>query len=108
MVLCPSSARFHWRDELRRWLPSHLAHVASSCSSSTADPSSAASSRDPIHLPTSATAAYLPEGVLCYILSYDLAVRLASPLAALAPRVIVADESQYLKSPTAQRTKVRK
>jgi SWI/SNF-related matrix-associated actin-dependent regulator 1 of chromatin subfamily A len=111
--------RYHWLDELTRWLPDSL---------SVEDvlvPTTAAAALAPAAPPTEdgwrrtyadgggggggaarprAAGSVLRRGVLGYVLSYDLATRLAPQLSALAPQVIVADESQFLKSRTAQRT----
>ena len=57
-VVCPASARFHWRDELGRWLPGEL------------------QSPGAVSLPLT-LAGTLPDGALCHILSFQHAVVLA-------------------------------
>jgi len=111
VVLCPSAARFQWRDELLRWLP-ELAydagvrvHVPLSASAATAadhDDDAA----DALDDAGASAPPSLAPSALVHVLSYDLAVRCSAALSLLAPRVIVCDESQYLKSRTAQRTRV--
>ena len=116
MVLCPSAARFQWRDELLRWLP-ELAHdagvrvhvpLSASAATATANDADADADADALEGAGAVSGASAPPSLspsaLVHVLSYDLAVRCSAALSALAPRVIVCDESQYLKSRTAQRT----
>ena len=116
MVLCPSAARFQWRDELLRWLP-ELAHdagvrvhvpLSTSAATATANDADADADADALEGAGAVSGASAPPSLspsaLVHVLSYDLAVRCSAALSALAPRVIVCDESQYLKSRTAQRT----
>ena len=83
LVVCPSSMRSVWAQELVRWLPGLV---------STRDVNVIHKCKDPIYTcPVT-------------IISYDLFAKLVHDLRAAAFKVVIADESHYLKNGQAKRT----
>ncbi len=82
LIICPSSLRYNWSNELERWL---LPEIKS----------------EDINIVL--TSKYQLTG-LVDILSYDLAVKMRDKIDAKNYKVVVADESHYLKNPKTQRT----
>jgi len=86
LVLAPSSLRFNWQDEFRKWVPSlPLSAVQVVLTSKGVGPLG----RSPIT-----------------VISYDLAARMADEIISANFQVVVCDESHYLKTATAKRSLV--
>jgi len=83
LILAPSSLRLAWAAEIARWLPGLPPGAVKVV----------LTGKDPVDV-----------GDIT-IISYDLLSRCAPRLKAVGFRVVLADESHYLKSPSAQRTK---
>ncbi|XP_059444119.1 uncharacterized protein LOC132176025 [Corylus avellana] len=98
LILTPSSLRLHWASMIQQWLdipPSDILVVLSQCGGSnkagyTVVPSNTKGS---IHL----------DG-LFNIISYDVVPKLQNLLMALEFKVVIADESHFLKNAQAKRT----
>ena len=84
LIICPSSVRLMWADELTRWLPSLKQREVCVAFNTRAELSSG----------------------LVTIVSYDLAVRLKDQLKAMNFQVVIADECHSLKNHKAVRSKV--
>ena len=86
LIICPSSLKFVWRDEIIKWIPDI--------------------NDDKINIQIFKTSKDLFKcGVKFYIMSYDLTVRLEEKIIEKNFKFIIADEAHYLKSPDAKRTK---
>lgn len=88
LILCPSSAKYHWNKELRKLLCPHLLiseHIFM-CES--------AAAFDKVDL----------KNVKFIILSYTVFTRVCSEIGNMPINVVIVDESHYLKSRFAQRT----
>ncbi|KAH6768205.1 chromatin remodeling factor18 [Perilla frutescens var. frutescens] len=98
LILTPSSLRLHWASMIQQWLnisPSDILVVLSQCIGSNRGgfnivPSNA---KRPINL----------DGVF-NIISYDIVPKLQGKLLASAFKVVIADESHFLKNAQAKRT----
>ena len=86
LIICPSSLKFVWRDEILKWIPDI--------------------NDDKINIQIFKTSKdYFKCGVKIYIMSYDLTVKLEDKIIEKDFKFIIADEAHYLKSPDAKRTK---
>ena len=86
LIICPSSLKFVWRDEILKWIPNI--------------------NDDKINIQIFKTSKdYFKCGVKIYIMSYDLTVKLEDIIINKNFKFIIADEAHYLKSPDAKRTK---
>ena len=86
LIICPSSLKFVWRDEILKWIPDI--------------------NDDKINIQIFKTSKDLFKcGVKIYIMSYDLTVKLEEKIVNKNFKFIIADEAHYLKSPDAKRTK---
>ena len=86
LIICPSSLKFVWRDEILKWIPNI--------------------NDDKINIQIFKTSKdYFKCGVKIYIMSYDLTVKLEDIIIKKNFKFIIADEAHYLKSPDAKRTK---
>ena len=86
LIICPSSLKFVWRDEILKWIPDI--------------------NDDKINIQIFKTSKDLFKcGVKIYIMSYDLTVKLEEKIINKNFKFIIADEAHYLKSPDAKRTK---
>ena len=81
IVICPASLKLNWLREARRWLPARTARELSG------------------------RAGQDLAGADILVLNYEIAASHADALIALVPRALILDESHYVKSPTAQRTR---
>lgn len=82
VVACPASLKLNWEREARKWLPMlRGVHVVNG------------------------KAEAIPNGVGLIVTNYDILAGNLDRLIALRPRALVFDESHYLKSNAAQRTK---
>ena len=79
IVVCPASLKLNWMREIERWLPARSAQMLDG-------------TRGPV-APSDLT-----------VVNYDIVPGRVEPLAALAPRSVVLDESHYCKNPRAKRT----
>eukprot|EP00743_Colponemidia_sp_Colp-15_P012994 GILK01014951.1.p1 GENE.GILK01014951.1~~GILK01014951.1.p1 ORF type:complete len:926 (-),score=132.15 GILK01014951.1:44-2776(-) len=85
LIICPSSMRLTWVDEVRTWL--------------------SAVEEDDIHVIL--TGKQMPtKSDRVTIISYDLATRMAADLAKIKYNIIIADEAHYLKTAKSKRTQV--
>eukprot|EP00960_Hanusia_phi_P032149 749710-Hanusia_phi.AAC.2 len=84
LIVCPSSMRCMWSQEMVNWLPGEL---------TTDDVNTIYNGRDAVgnHLVT--------------VISYDLFCKFAPEISAMNFKVMIADESHYLKNPNAKRSK---
>ena len=84
LVICPSSLKFAWRDEITNWLSeiidSNEVQVIKHSKNEFKD------------------------NIKYYIISYDLSVRMIEKIIEKKFQYIIADEAHYLKSRTAKRT----
>ena len=86
LIICPSSLKFVWRDEILKWIPDI--------------------NDDKINIQIFKTSKDVFKcGVKIYIMSYDLTVKLEEKIVNKNFKFIIADEAHYLKSPDAKRTK---
>ena len=86
LIICPSSLKFVWRDEILKWIPNI--------------------NDDKINIQIFKTSKdYFKCGVKFYIMSYDLTIKLEDKINEKNFKFIIADEAHYLKSPDAKRTK---
>ncbi|GMN55058.1 hypothetical protein TIFTF001_024180 [Ficus carica] len=98
LILSPSSLRLQWASMIQQWLdipPSDILVVLSSCWGSNKSGFTIVSSNT--------------KGTLCLdglfnIISYDIVPKLQSSLMASEFKVVIADESHYLKNAQAKRT----
>ena len=91
LVVCPSSARFHWEHEFRTWLP---------------DEDYIPAGESGVLVVTSQAMAEFIGEAMIVIVSYDLAHRdtVCDALYKMRPNVVICDESHYLKNGKARRT----
>ena len=85
LVICPSSLKFAWRDEITLWLSEIL-------------------KKDEVQVIRNSKNDFKPDKKY-YIISYDLSVSMVSKKKKKKFNYIIADEAHYLKSRTAKRTK---
>ena len=88
LILCPSSVKFSWRDELKNWL-SDIINLEKE------DIQVFKSSKDKIK-----------NGQKFYIISYDLAIRNINFLIEKKFKCAIADEAHYMKNFDSKRTKL--
>ena len=86
LIICPSSLKFVWRDEILKWIPD--------INDDKINIQIFKSSKDDFKC-----------GVKIYIMSYDLTIKLEEKIIEKNFKFIIADEAHYLKSPDAKRTK---
>ena len=86
LIICPSSLKFVWRDEILKWIPD--------INDDKINIQIFKSSKDDFKC-----------GVKIYIMSYDLTIKLEKKIIEKNFKFIIADEAHYLKSPDAKRTK---
>ena len=84
LVICPSSLKFAWRDEVTQWLSEIL-------------------EKDEIQVIKHSKNEF-KDNIKYYIISYDLSVRMVDKIIDKKFQYIIADEAHYLKSRTAKRT----
>ena len=84
LVICPSSLKFAWRDEITMWLSEIL-------------------DKDDVQVIKHSKHEF-KEGKKYYVISYDLSVRMVEKIIEKKFNYIIADEAHYLKSRTAKRT----
>jgi SWI/SNF-related matrix-associated actin-dependent regulator 1 of chromatin subfamily A len=80
VVVCPANVKYNWRNELTRWLPQHSVHVVDTGKE---------------EIPSTDF----------IIINFDLMTKQKDRLLALAPDIIIVDESHLLANSKAQRTK---
>eukprot|EP01103_Thecamoeba_quadrilineata_P015644 TRINITY_DN5007_c0_g1_i1.p1 TRINITY_DN5007_c0_g1~~TRINITY_DN5007_c0_g1_i1.p1 ORF type:complete len:823 (-),score=154.18 TRINITY_DN5007_c0_g1_i1:46-2403(-) len=83
LIICPSSVRYNWVNELQKWL---------------------SISADDINVILTGKSEDLRLEKMVTIISYDLVPRLAPFLKKAAFKIVIADESHYLKTRNAKRT----
>jgi len=83
LIVVPSSLRANWEREAREWLPEEADHIQT-----------VYSGKDQIHADASIV-----------IVSYDLFAKDPDKYVAIHPRLVVFDESHYIKNERAKRTK---
>eukprot|EP00826_Nyctotherus_ovalis_P002887 TRINITY_DN10581_c0_g1_i4.p1 TRINITY_DN10581_c0_g1~~TRINITY_DN10581_c0_g1_i4.p1 ORF type:complete len:558 (+),score=120.33 TRINITY_DN10581_c0_g1_i4:804-2477(+) len=85
LILTPSTLKFVWRDEIKKWLPmipkGHIEVIQSSKN------------------------AFATQSKV-FIMSYDLAKNVKGVLESLSFNIAIADEAHYLKSKDSKRTKI--
>ena len=84
LIICPSSLKLVWRDEILKWLPDIK--------------------RDDLQIFKSGKEEF-KAGKKYYIISYDLTIKIEQAIIDKKFNFIIADEAHYLKSPDAKRTK---
>ena len=84
LVICPSSLKFAWRDEVTKWLNEVIV-------------------KDEIQI-IKKTKNEFKDKMKYYIISYDLSVRMVEKIIEKKFQYIIADEAHYLKSRTSKRT----
>ena len=86
LIICPSSLKLVWRDEIFKWIPDI--------------------NKDKINIQIFKTSKdQFKNGEKFYIMSYDLTIKLEQKIMDKKFNFIIADEAHYLKSPDAKRTK---
>ena len=85
LIICPSSVRMSWRDEFVTWVPSIRCP-------------------DDVNVIFSSKDSF-PSCYQVHIISYDLVEKMKDDLHNLNPQFVIADESHYIKSMEAKRTK---
>ena len=84
LVICPSSLKFAWRDEITQWLSEVL-------------------NKDEIQVIKKSKNDF-KENIKYYVISYDLSVKMIDKIIEKKFQYIIADEAHYLKSRTSKRT----
>jgi len=84
LIICPSSLKFAWRDEIAQWLKEII-------------------EENEIQVIKHSKNEF-KENIKYYIVSYDLSVRMIEKIIKKNFQYIIADEAHYLKSRTAKRT----
>lgn len=98
LILTPSSLRLHWASMIQEWLeipPSDIVVVL---------PQSGGSNRGGFRILSSNTKGTIHLDGLFNIISYDVVPKLQHMLMALDFKVVIADESHFLKNAQAKRT----
>ena len=86
LIICPSSLKLVWRDEILKWIPDI--------------------NNDKINIQIfKSSKDQFKNGEKFYIMSYDLTIKLEQKIIDKKFNFIIADEAHYLKSPDAKRTK---
>ena len=86
LIICPSSLKLVWRDEILKWIPDI--------------------NKDKINIQIFKSGKdQFKSGEKFYIMSYDLTIKLEEKIKNKNFNFIIADEAHYLKSPDAKRTK---
>ena len=86
LIICPSSLKLVWRDEILKWIPDI--------------------NKDKINIQIFKSGKdQFKCGEKFYIMSYDLTIKLEQKITDKKFNFIIADEAHYLKSPDAKRTK---
>ena len=86
LIICPSSLKLVWRDEILKWIPDI--------------------NKDKINIQIFKSGKdQFKNGEKFYIMSYDLTIKLEEKIKNKNFNFIIADEAHYLKSPDAKRTK---
>ena len=86
LIICPSSLKLVWRDEIYKWIPDI--------------------NKDKINIQIfKSSKDKFNNGLKFYIMSYDLTIKLEEKILEKNFNFIIADEAHYLKSPEAKRTK---
>lgn len=83
VIVTPAIVKFNWEREARKWLPGKKVELLSG-------------TRTPDSLPL-----VLPD---VWIINYDVLHAWEAWLAACSPQAVIADESHYIKNPSARRT----
>jgi SNF2 family DNA or RNA helicase len=83
IIICPASLKYNWEREAKKWLPNKIIQVLNGGKSGTVESD-------------------------IIILNYDVLDKWMDRLLELKPKSVVADESHYIKSYKAQRTKATK
>jgi SWI/SNF-related matrix-associated actin-dependent regulator 1 of chromatin subfamily A len=86
LVICPSSLKYNWRDEILEWLQPIINH-------------------DRIQIISTAKDELIKEKDF-FIISYDLSIRMEAELLEKNFQFIIADEAHYIKSREAKRSKI--
>ncbi|KAJ8662613.1 hypothetical protein O0I10_001575 [Lichtheimia ornata] len=135
LVICPSSLRFTWKGEIRRWLKIpedeiyvvlkggdlELTVAAAAKHGATAtktvqmdgfmmqvDGSNDDGPRNSKRRKTQSTSTTTPKDIQFYVISYDLATKDIETIKKCKFKFIICDESHYIKSPQTKRTKALK
>ncbi|KAL4643342.1 hypothetical protein ACB092_02G085200 [Castanea dentata] len=98
LILAPSSLRLHWASTIQQWLnipPSDILVVLSQCGGS---------NRAGYTIVSSSTKGCIRLDGLFNIISYDVVPKLQNLLMASEFKVVIADESHFLKNAQAKRT----
>ncbi|KAM4127194.1 hypothetical protein ACJW30_02G071800 [Castanea mollissima] len=98
LILTPSSLRLHWASTIQQWLnipPSDILVVLSQCGGS---------NRAGYTIVSSSTKGCIRLDGLFNIISYDVVPKLQNLLMASEFKVVIADESHFLKNAQAKRT----
>ena len=85
LILCPSSLKFAWRDEIRNWLGEIITKKEVQVFKTSKD--------------------NFKEKVKYYIISYDLSVRIIDKIIEKHFNFMIADEAHYLKNKESKRSK---
>ena len=85
LIVCPSSLRLNWRDEIARWLPEIK--------------------ETEVQILIRANQEVLKTYKII-VISYDMCIRQDLALKKLAPKIAIADETHYMKNSKARRTEV--
>jgi SWI/SNF-related matrix-associated actin-dependent regulator 1 of chromatin subfamily A len=107
LVICPSSVRLSWQSEFMRWTPLTQAqiHVVSSSTQTTKGKKTKTDILRKSQKQTWIGGEAQAIKTEVVIISYDLVSRLEDELDKVSFQLVICDESHYLKSDTAKRTK---
>lgn len=83
VLVVPNSVKLNWPKEIAKWLPDGVGNS--------------------VHIISGATPSALPRAGV-YVINYDIVRHWLSELRKVKPQLVVADECQNIKTPTAQRT----
>lgn len=86
LILCPSSLRYNWRDEITNWLKDIVTEKEVQIIKKSKDE--------------------LNSKAKFFIVSYDLSIRIADKITEMNFQMAVADEAHYLKSRESKRSKL--
>lgn len=79
LIVCPASLRNNWKAEIKKWLPNRKTHIV--------------------------MGNIIPPKIDIFIISYNMLSSFASRLITRGIKLVILDESQYIKTESSQRTR---
>lgn len=122
IVVCPSNVKFNWKKEINKWLPHESVSVITSVSDMKADDikriakQNGASDNDTASRKSASAylekvgidiKEYVPDSDFV-IINYDMMDKYQQSLMAIVPRIVILDESHYIKNSGSRNTPVQR